>query len=184
MYHTLSLIKYTSKNVRLMFTDEAIFGRINGIVKCWTPNGVRPIIPRLKIREFRYMFGAAEPKTGESCFLIFSHCDTVCMNAFLKHLSEQYPDDHILLVCDNAGWHKSNNLQVPDNITITHIPPCTPEMNPMEQIWDEIKEKWFSNQFFPSLKKVCDRMCEVVCGLANDVVRGIMCRNWICEIFN
>ena len=56
------------------------------------------------------------------------------MNVFLKELSEEYKDDLLVLVCDGAAWHKSNALQIPSNVTITYIPPYTPEMNPIEQI--------------------------------------------------
>ena len=159
-----------------MFQDEAIFGRINGIVKCWTPRGVRPVIPHQKVRQYKYMFGAVEPQTGESCFLIFSHCDTVCMNVYLQQLSEKYANDHILLACDNAGWHKSKGLIVPENITIAHIPPYTPEMNPIEQVWEEIREKNFGNRFFDSLKKVSDMLCESVRNLSCCVLKSITCR--------
>jgi putative transposase len=70
------------------------------------------------------------------------------MNYFLKELSEQFKDDVILLVCDNAGWHKSKELIIPSNISILNIPPYTPEMNPVEQLWHEIREKGFANQIF------------------------------------
>ena len=56
------------------------------------------------------------------------------MNIFLEELSEQYPDDLILLCCDGAAWHKSNKLHIPENIELFYIPPYTPEMNPIEQI--------------------------------------------------
>ena len=67
-------------------------------------------------REYRYAYGAVEPLTGESCFLIMPYCNTECMNVFLKELSEQYSEDMIMLCCDGAAWHKSKTLQVPENI--------------------------------------------------------------------
>ena len=60
------------------------------------------------------------------------------MNTFLEELAKQYPQDQILLVCDGAAWHKSKTLKVPANITLLGIPPYTPEMNPIEQIWNEM----------------------------------------------
>ena len=92
-----------TKTVRLMFEDEAGFGRINKPKRCWCPKGQRPSVPCHHIREYRYAFGAVEPLSGESFFLTMPNCDTECTNIFLEKLSEQYPDDIILLVCDGAA---------------------------------------------------------------------------------
>ena len=96
---------------RLMFQDEAGFGRINKPKYCWCKRGKRPNVPCHHIREYRYAYRAVEPLTGDSCFLILPHCNTVCMNVFLEELSKQYPEDMILLCCDGAAWHKSKTLQ-------------------------------------------------------------------------
>ena len=122
-----------------MFEDEAGFGRINKPKRCWCPKGQRPSVPCHHIREYRYAFGAVEPLSGESFFLTMPNCDTECTNIFLEKLSEQYPDDIILLVCDGAAWHKSKALRCPENIQLLSIPPYTPEMNPIEQIWKQIR---------------------------------------------
>ena len=70
-----------------MFQDEAGFGRINKPKYCWCEKGTRPTVPCHHIREYRYVYGAVEPKTGESCFRIMPYCNTNCMNVFLKELS-------------------------------------------------------------------------------------------------
>ena len=166
-----------------MFQDEAIFGRIGKVLKCWAWNGRRPKVLNQKVREYRYIFGAVDPMTGDKCFRIYSHCDTVCMNHYLKELSQEFKDEYVLLVCDNAGWHNSKGLIIPDNIEIMHIPPYTPEMNPIEQIWDEIREKNFANQTFKSLTQVVDKLCEAVRSLLNFTISSITFRNWMCEQF-
>ena len=137
--------------VRLMFQDEAGFSRINKPKYCWSIKGQRPSVPCHHIREYRYVYGAIEPLTGEGHFLIMSSCDSECMNVFLRTLSKAYPNDTILLCCDGAAWHKSAKLDIPDNIRLFFIPPYTPEMNPIEQIWKEIRLRGFRNQVFPSL---------------------------------
>jgi len=166
-----------------MFQDEAIFGRIGKLYKCWAWNGYRPTVLQQKIREYRYLFGAADPLAGDGCFRIYSHCDTVIMNHYLQELSEQFKDDYILLVCDNAGWHKSKDLLIPCNIEIIYIPPYTPEMNPIEQIWDELREKHFANVYFNSLKQVVDKLCSAIQSLCNVTIQGIISRNWVGEQF-
>jgi len=162
-----------------MFQDEAGFGRINKPRRCWARRGCRPSVPCHHVRQYRYLFGAVEPKTGDSCFRIMSHCDTVCMNVFLAELSHDFADDMILLVCDNAGWHKSKTLVVPNNIIITHIPPYTPEMNPIEQIWAEFRKVGFANILFSSLNAVMDRLCVVVCAIHKNTIISITHRDWL-----
>ena len=75
------------------------------------------------------------------------------MNVFLNHLSTSYPNDIIILVCDGAAWHKAKALIVPENIRLVFIPPYTPEMNPIEQIWKEIRKRGFRNEIFQTLNK-------------------------------
>ena len=170
--------------VRLMFQDEAGFGRINKPKYCWCKKGIRPSVPCHHIREYRYAYGAVEPLTGDSCFLILPYCNTVCMNLFLKELSRQFPNDIILLCCDGAAWHKSKNLEVPENIVLFYIPPYTPEMNPIEQIWKEIRKRGFRNEVFPTLDKVVLRLCDTISSFHNSTISSITSRSWIREVFN
>ena len=167
-----------------MFQDEAGFGRINKPKYCWCPKGVRPSVPCHHIREYRYAYGAVDPISGDSCFLVMPKCNTVCMNVFLKELSATYPQDKIILCCDGASWHKSVILQVPDNIQIIFIPPYTPEMNPIEQIWKEIRKMGFGNEIFSSLDKVVDRLCETIRSLTADIIKSVTARSWILSCFN
>ena len=167
-----------------MFQDEAGFGRINKPNYCWCERGSRLSVPCHHIREYRYAYGAVEPLTGESYFLILPSCNTVCMNVFLEELSKQYPEDIILLCCDGAAWHKSKSLQVPENIELFYSPPYTPEMNPIEQIWKELRKLGFRNEIFATLEKVVHRLCDTICRLSSILVRSITGRDWIIDIFN
>ena len=73
---------HSGKTVRLMFQDEAGFGRINNPKYCWCEKGIRPGVPCHHIWEYRYAYGAVEPLTAEGCFLILPYCNTACMNLF------------------------------------------------------------------------------------------------------
>ena len=172
------------ESVRLMFEDEAGFGRINKPKYCWCFPGFRPHVPCHHIREYRYAYGAVEPLTGESFFLVMPYSNTICMNTFLQELSKTHPRDLILLVCDGAAWHKSKALVVPDNIRLLFLPPATPEMNPIEQVWKEIRKRGFCNEIFQTLDKVIDRLCETICSLSCDVIRSITARDWIVKCFD
>ena len=180
--HILPHAKPEAK-IRLMYQDEAGFGRISEPAVCRAPSGVRPVVPHHHIREYQYAYGAVDPIDGESFFLVLPHCNTDCMNIFLKGLSEKFPDDYILLPTDNAPWHTSKNLVIPDNIRLFYIPPRTPELNPIEQIWKEIRKMGFKNETFSSLGKVVDRLCDTITQLTNDIIISVTAREWIVSMF-
>jgi len=146
------------------------------------PQGVRPAVPCHHIRQHRYAYGAVDPVDGEKFFLTMPSCNTAMMNIYLRELSKAFPNDFIVLMCDGAGWHKSGTLTVPDNISIVHIPPYTPEMNPMEQIWREIRTQGFRNQIFQTLEKVDDRLCETIRALSPKTIKSITGRQWLIEL--
>ena len=106
------------------------------------------------------------------------------MSLFLRELSSQFPDEIVLLCCDGAAWHRSKSLEIPENIILFHIPPYTPEMNPIEQIWKELRKIGFRNQVFTTLEKVVARLCDVICSLSTAMIKSITCRSWIIEAFN
>jgi len=84
---------------------------------------------------------------------------------------------------DNAGWHKSKDLVIPKNIEPFYLPPRTPEMNPIEQIWKEIRKRGFKNKILPSLQSVVDKFNEIVSGLEKSVIISITLRDWIQQCF-
>ncbi|WP_088784053.1 IS630 family transposase, partial [Streptococcus pneumoniae] len=164
--------------VRLMYQDDAGFGRISKLGSCWSPIGVGSHVHSHYIREFRYCYGAVDAHTGESFFLIAGGCNTEWMNAFLEELSQAYPDDYLLLVMDNAIWHKSSTLKIPTNIGFAFIPPYTPEMNPIEQVWKEIRKRGFKNKAFRTLEDVMNQLQDVIQGLEKEVIKSIVNRRW------
>jgi len=165
-----------------MFQDEAGFGRISEPKHCWAPAGVRPIVPRHHIREYYYAYGAVEPATGENFFLVLPHANTICMNVFLQELSKQYSDDTILMCVDRASWHTTTKLAMPDNIVLFYLLPATPEMNPIEQIWKELRKRGFKNEAFKTLNDVVDRLCDSIVSLSHKCVSSITGRQWILDI--
>ena len=72
---------------------------------------------------------------------------------------------------------------IPDNIRLFYLPPATPEMNPIEQIWKEIRKRGFKNEIFQTLDKVVIRLCETICSLSNDIIKSITGREWILNAF-
>ena len=176
--HILPFAEPNAK-IRLMYEDEAGFGRISDLAKCWASPGVRPTVYRHHIREYEYAYGAVDPKNGDKFFLVLPCCNTTCMNVFLRELSAAFPKDYLLMAVDNAVWHKAKTLKIPDNIRLFYLPPRTPELNPIEQIWKEVRKRGFKNKIFKTLDKVVDHLCNTLNSLSNDCVKRITGRDWI-----
>ena len=143
-----------------MFADEARFGRMNRIRPCWAPLGTRPAVAAQLIREYVYLYGAVSPKDGTCVFLILPAPDTECFRIFLDTVAKRYCRDLILLFVDGAGNHASNKLLLPSNIILHPLPPYSPELNPQENIWDEIREKIFKNYALKSMDEVYAKLEE------------------------
>jgi putative transposase len=146
--------------LRVLFADEARFGRMNRPQPCWAPAGVRPEVASQLIREYIYLYGAVCPIDGTCAFLILPASDTECFQIFLNSLAKRFSRSQILLVVDGAGNHGSGDLVIPGNITLAFLPPYSPELNPQEHIWDEIRENVFKNYAAKSLDEVCDRLVQ------------------------
>jgi len=156
------------RRVRLMFQDEARFGRMVRIRRCWSPAPERPVVPNGYEREFVYVYGAVSPMEGEMDWMICREMNTDRMSAFLTQVSEAHPDDFILMVVDGASSHKSKDLHRPENIRFVALPPYSPELNPQEHVWDELREKEFPNRVFNELSAVVRQLEHGLPGLSAD----------------
>jgi transposase len=164
-----------------MFQDEARFGRISDPSACWSPPGIRPIVGMQMVREYVYIFGAVSPHDGTHDSLILPNANSEAMSIFLEEISRRHNDEHIVMFMDQAGWHKSNSLAIPKNIEIAFLPPYSPDLNPQEQIWDEIREKYFRNRIFKSLDAVMDVAVKALRALEGlpEKIKSITHRDWI-----
>ena len=140
--------------MHLLFQDEARFGRMVRIKRCWSPSPFRPTVNNGYEREFVYAYGAVNPKQGELDWMICREMNTLRMGAFLFQISKSHPKEFILLVVDGASSHRSKDLVVPENIRLIKLPPYSPELNPQEHVWDELREKEFPNRVFEHLDAV------------------------------
>ena len=167
-----------------MFQDEGRFGRICDPRHCWAPGGIRPDAPMQLVREYIYAFAAVSPLDGVLDSLILPEVNALTMSLFLSEVSSRHPDDHILMFMDRAGWHRSGDLAIPANIKIEWLPPYSPQCNPVEHIWDEIREKWFANRVFKSLDAVETILCKALFTLENNraIVASLTGFDWIVSL--
>jgi transposase len=145
-----------------MFADEARFGRMNRPRPCWAPIGTRPEVAAQLIREYIYLYGAVAPKDGTCVYLIMPTSNTACFQAFLDVLARKFARQDILRVLDGAPNHRSRDLAVPNNITLLYVPPYSPELNPKENLWDEIREKIFKNYALKSIDAVHAKLKQAI----------------------
>ena len=137
--------------VRLMFQDEARFGRMSDPRSCWAPAPHRPTVGLALIREFRYEYAAVSPWDGDLDFMSAEKMNTESMSCFLKQVSQAHPEEFIVMVLDGASSHKSKELKVPEIVSMVLLPPYSPELNPVEQIWNMLRLNYFVNRVFGSL---------------------------------
>ncbi len=105
-----------------------------------------------------YVYSAVSPKTGEAFSLFLPWVNTEAMNVYLEHLAATYPGKRILLIWDRAGWHNSKGLRVPPNIRCEALPPYSPELNPVERLWQWLRRHVTRNQLFDSQEALMDRL--------------------------
>lgn len=140
-----------TRPMKMFFEDEARFGRISELFSCWAPEGVRPVILAQIVRQYTHIFSAVCPHDGESFSLILPYADSEAMEIFLAELSKHYSQYRLILVMDQAAWHRTSNLKKLENIRIIYQPPYSPEINPVEHLWEHIREKFLRHGYWASM---------------------------------
>ncbi len=169
------------KKIEIWFQDEARIGQKNKITRRWARRGTRPRAPHDQRTKWAYIFGAICPAKGKGAGLVMPYCDTQAMQAHLAEISAMVePGAHAALILDQAGWHMSTKLAVPDNITLLPLPPRSPELNPVENIWQFMRDNWLSNRVFASHADIVTLCCEAWNKLIDQpwVIMSIGTRKW------
>lgn len=148
--------------------DEGRFGRINAPRRCWTPPGERPVAPRQVVREAVYVYAAVCPQLGTMTALLLPQTNTAMMRLFLAQVAEELADYFVVMLVDRAPWHTAKTLVVPDNIRLLPLPAASPELNPTELVWRELREKDLPNQAHETLEQVEEVLCTGLNRMAAD----------------
>ena len=135
-------------------------GQQGTLTRQWAERGTRLCVPKQTEYEFTYLFGAACPANGNSVALVLPESNTKMMNLFLQVMAQKVePGAHALLVLDQAAWHHSKSLIVPENITLVSLPPYSPELNPMERVWAYLRSHYFANRVYENYEAIVDAVC-------------------------
>jgi hypothetical protein len=142
-------------NIEIWFQDEARIGQKNKITRRWAKRGTRPSAPKDQRTTSAYIFGAICPARGVGAALVLPRGNTQAMQWHLDEISSQVSEGaHAILILDQAGWHTTDKLLIPSNITLLPLPPKSPELNPVENIWQFMRDNWISNRVFNSYDEI------------------------------
>jgi hypothetical protein len=127
--------------IEVWFQDEARVGQKGTHAYVWAPVGSRPPMVRDNRHDSAYLFGAICPDRAVGAALLMPAVSAEAMQEHLAEISIQVaPGAHAVLLCDGAGWHQTGGkLRVPANITLLPLPPYSPELNPMENVWEYLR---------------------------------------------
>jgi transposase len=169
-----------------MFQDEARFGLISDARRCWCHVPERPVCPVTISHQAVYTYAAVSIGSGQVDSLILPKVDAVCMQIFLDEIANRYPNEKLVMVLDNAGWHLSRELKIPKNMRLLSLPPYSPELNPMESIWEEIREKSFHNRIFENLEQMEQHLLSALQELEKspNITKSISDWPWILKALN
>jgi len=141
--------EHPCKKIEVWFQDEARFGQQGTIARVWALKGSRPRAVRQTKYEWLYVIGSVCPQTGQSIGLLSPYINTDVMNVYLRQFNRELSEGiHAVLVWDQAGFHKSNGLNIPDNITIIPLPTYSPELNPVENLWHYFRNHYWANRAY------------------------------------
>jgi len=157
-------------------------GQKGGHAYIWAPIGARPRMVRDNRHVSTYIFGAICPERAVGAAMIMPYANTEAMNRHLQEIgAEVAPGAHAILVCDGAGWHqRGKKLVVPDNITLLPLPPYSPELNPMENVWAYLRQNKLCARVWPTYDDILDACQSAWRFLINDPdrIRSIATRQW------
>ena len=140
--------------------DEARVSQNNGLVRQWARRGTRPRQPADQRYESAYLFGAICPARGVGAALALPHANTEAMQLHLDEISRNVAAGaHAVLIFDRAGWHTTGKLDMPDNITPIWLPSRAPELNPVENVCQYLRQNWLANTVFEDYNAIVDAAC-------------------------
>jgi hypothetical protein len=141
--------------------DEARVGQQGTLTRVWAPRGTRPRALRDHRRSSAYLFGAVCPERGTGAAVVLPHVNVDAMTIHLAEISRHVTTGaHAVLVLDQAGWHTSPKLRVPENISLLPLPPYAPELNPVEQVWAYLRANFLSHRVWNSYNAIVGSCCD------------------------
>lgn len=176
-----------SKPIEVWFQDEARIGQKGTLTRIWAQRGSRPTAPRDQRYSWAYLFGAVCPARAAASALVLPCANAKAMNEHLKEISRAVATGaHALLLMDGAGYHEKADLKLPKNITLLTLPAYSPELNPVENVWQYLRQNFLANRVFDDYDAIIDACCAAWNALADvpDRLVSITQRPWATYVSN
>lgn len=169
------------RRVRIFFEDEARFGRMTTPRACWAPAPLRPRVGQQQVREYINAWLTVSPRDGATVWDTSLHCDSLTTGRHLRQVAATFPREWLVVIMDRAGWHVARDLVLPARMRLLWLPAYSPELDPVENLWDHLRENVFGNVVLDSLVEVEARLQGALEGLKDrpDTVRSITLHRWI-----
>lgn len=150
------------RRVRVWIQDEHRYGLISVVRRCWTWRGHRPTAPYQAKYQWGYVSGAADVVTSEVEFCYLPTVSLGCSLIFLEQLVATDPEAIHMVLWDQAGFHfRPDDPRVPQQVRLVPLPPYSPELNPMEMLWDQVK-RGVANEIWDTLEQIEAAMTQVL----------------------
>ena len=151
----------TGQPIEIWFQDEARVGQKGTLTRIWAKRGTRPRAPRDRRYTWAHLFGAVCPARAVGAAWVVPKANAWAMNLQLSEISRQVaPGAHAVVVLDRAGWHQTGGrLRLPENISLLHLPPYSPELNPVENVWEYLRQNQLSLQVWANYKAIVETCC-------------------------
>ena len=137
-----------------------------------TSPGVKPVQTAQPAYEYFYLYGAVEPETGQGFFTEHERLNSACFQVYLDSFARAFPYSQNVMVLDNGSFHKAKRLVIPANVRLVFLPPYSPELNPVERVWQHLKNA-LGFAFYPTLAALRQRMRQVVTNWTDDVLASL-----------
>ena len=167
-----SLDKNKYDAINIYFQDESRFGLMTKQKRVLVSKGIKPVGKFQHSYKWLWLWGCFSPVTGDAFFWETPQVDNIIFEGFLNSFSQTNPRELKLIVIHNAGFNASQNITIPDNIRLIHIPPYAPELNTAEKVWQWMKDR-VAMKFFESTKSLKDKITQMVNQLTPDLVKSI-----------
>ena len=167
--------------------DEARVGQQGTLTRVGARRGTRPRAPRDRRYAWAYLFGAVRPERAVGAGLVLPYADTEATGLHLAEIGHHVaPGAHAVVVLDGAGWHAAGDLVVPENLTLLPLPRYSPELNPVENVWEYLRQNKLGLRVWPDYDAIVATCCEAWNWLvaAPDRLASITRREWARAVSN
>ncbi len=173
--------KLENKKIEIWWQDESRIGQQGSLSRVWATKGTRPRVVRQKQFLSTYIFGAVCPEKDKGCALILPQVNAGMMQFHLDLISENVEKEcHAIVLMDRASWHTTEVLNIPENITLMPLPHYSPELNPMEQVWQQLRKIKLSNACYQNYDEIVDSCCKAWNTFMDEDgnIKNLCSRNW------